>query len=649
MNVPPQFNGSPLSAITPIRKVVGPNYPSLWMWAALWEPSVLSNTLESINWLVERGYVQAPSHIGNSPLATQLYQVVYVADQPGTSQYWYKPIEGSKEIYPVTLLFSIDANPAPDTIPMLNALPLPQLGEYALVEHEGILVPYHILKLPLEARQRWVQLGEQIKELSSPLLWPAFREYHQIAADDIEYTRTINSIETQSKIAIGNKRMELILQGGLIQGGRIHIDQLRKALNKETWLQQWQEIQRMARDLAHDYYEYHQRQTDPQPPTELLQDIQAITTSKSKREKRPRQPITPIVAKGKEALTVKSDIVNREIINALRDKESYTPYKEQGVAEHKHRFFQRDAGQITITLTPQEGENFDTILHAINTLGDGCVDTFIALQAMAIDMNGVQHIRTPIEISPDDILEVCGKQKSHGSYTPHQRADVIKHLKTLSQAHVIATYPGQPPRRGRPRKGHAADQGTFYKAEGALIDLLSWKIGEYSLITGEEVWERRSISVGKWVTMIPELSEKTSIMLRQLLAYSAKNERYQKRLGVYLTFLFRINARNGGRFPNDISMGALLEGAGIVPPREQGQFKEAIERALERLKQDNIIGNYWRVYEGTPKARQIEQEVHERKRGWFDSYLQLKWNFSPPQATLQQYKKMLKNASEEEE
>ena len=364
--------------------------------------------------------------------------------------------------------------------------------------------------------------------------------------------------------------------------------------------------------------------------------------SKKRRGRRPQTTPTSIVAKGKEDLTIRSDVLNREIINALRDKTTYTPYPDQRVAEHKHHFYQKDKGQIIITIQPLADESWETVLDGLNTLGDGCIDTYIAAMAIAIDRNGTepQHVRIPFSISPDDILAVCGKQKSNGSYTAFQRAEVIKHLKTLSQARVVATIPGPGRKRGRKM------EPTVIRAEGGLIDLLSFKIGEYRTITGEEIWEKRSIAIGEWATMIPELNPQTANMFRQVLAYSAKNERYQKRLGVYLTFMFRINARHGGTFPNDITMEALLEGAGIVPPRQQGEFREALENALECLKRDHVIGDYWKVIEATPEAQKIDRDVQEHARGWFASYLKQKWNFSPPEAMKKQYRNLLKEGGE---
>ena len=372
-------------------------------------------------------------------------------------------------------------------------------------------------------------------------------------------------------------------------------------------------------------------------------------SAKQKRVYRARSPrkTTAIVAKGKSTVSFKSDILTHEIMKALRDPDTYTHDKERGLAEHTHTFLQNAKGSIILSIKPLENEGWETVLSALSTLGDGCIDTYIATLAIAHEHNGTDQIREPFHISPDDILEVCGKKKSHGSYNPGQRAEVMKHLKTLSQARVIATLTGNPcapKKRGPKRKGAGTSDPTVMSAEGALIDFLSFKIGEYSTITGEEVWEKRRIAIGEWVTMIPHFCNQTAIMLRQVLAFSAKNERYQKRLGLYLTFMFRINAKNGGVFK--CSLAALLEGAGIVVPRERGQFKEAIEYALQVLKRENVMSNYEQIVGAGPAWQLIQKEIHERARGWWEKYAAIEWRFSSPDYAREQYRNLLKASTE---
>jgi hypothetical protein len=355
-----------------------------------------------------------------------------------------------------------------------------------------------------------------------------------------------------------------------------------------------------------------------------------------KKTRGPRRPATPIVAKGKLDAPVRADIVNYEITLALRRPDMYKQYPDAGMAEYSGSFGKNKDGRLIVTINTLEGEGFDQIITAINTLGDDCVDTYLAIMKIAIDKNGTENIRLPFLISPDDILAVRGKKKMHGSsYTAHQRAEVTAHLKTLSQTRIIATM--YQPGGGRRRKVR-----TVVRAEGAIIDLLSGKIGEYSTITGEVIWEKRSVALGEWITMIPELNHMTAPLLDQILAYSAKNEVYQKRLGFYFTYMFRVNAAKGCAFTR--SMKAVLEGAGITPPREVGKFRDAIEHALADLKQANVIGEYARIVDASLSGKERESQVREHARGWWDIYEHMQWRFTAPLWLKDQYKGLLREA-----
>ncbi len=465
---------------------------------------------------------------------------------------------------------------------------------------------YHILQLPLEAQKRHIRIVNELRLLE--------------ANGEITYS--------QDSFTINSK-----------------------------------EINTMIQQLREDYYQFHELQMQLPEDTHQFHELQIIfpedlhqpqQSQAQDKKKRVRRVPTAIEAKGSDCINFRSDVLGYRILYALKSKDDYAKVKGHDIALYRQEFdvtlrergySKKEQAQLMITIEPQKDEGWETILTALNTLGDGCMDTFTALMAIAIERNGIDKMRMPFEISPDDILAVCKKEKSKGSYKISQKAEIVAHLKTLSQAHVIATIPTVITRK---RKGKDVTEKTVIKAEGAILDLLSFKIGEYSTITGEEIWEKREVSIGAWAEMMPGINASTATMLRQVLAYKAKNQRYQKRIGRYLTLMFRFNARRGGSFPHGISMGALLTSAGIEPPRQQGEFKEAIEHALEDLKRDNVIGDYWRIIEETPEAIEIDKKVEERARGWFDYYLKQIWNFKPPVILQEQYKKLLQKASEDD-
>ena len=377
-------------------------------------------------------------------LESQLYQTarMVVDAEQGIMQTWYRPDQDHVQPLPVILAFTIQSSaPSPlplgETVDLLNPLPLPQHGEYAIIEDPDgkIFTSAIILQLPLEARLHWVELGKAIRTLSAPLLWHQFDQYHSIAAYEPLYDKQLQSLTIQHNLAIGNTKKELFMQLLLLKGAHTHITGLRTALQKPDWLQQWQEIQTMARELARHYWQYHQEQLAARgsngehpltidevrdrekEPRREQQQILSIPTKQEKQQKKKRRPRprTPAVAgfKASSTMHIKSDMLTRGIVDALLDKKQYKQMKEQGIAFYRHEL-SKEYGQITISIQAQKGEGWETIVSALNTLGDGCVDTYMAIIGMAIERNGVEKIRTPFELSPDDILAFCGKKKSNG-------------------------------------------------------------------------------------------------------------------------------------------------------------------------------------------------------------------------------------------
>ena len=344
----------------------------------------------------------------------------------------------------------------------------------------------------------------------------------------------------------------------------------------------------------------------------------------AKRTRGPRRPVTPIVAKGSETVNVRSDILIQSLIHALRNGGDYELYEDQGIAERTKRIGRKKEDQMITTIKPLEHEGFDVMLTAVNTLSDECVDTYFALMALALEFNGTDRLPQRFQVTIEDILSMCGKKKHHGSYDPEQMTKVLNHLKTLSQMHLIASV-----------EVHRGKKKTTLTAKGPLI-ILTGSIAEYNM-QGEKLYEKYGIALGDWMVAIPELTRETAVMLRQVLTYSAKNKRYQKRLGIYLTFMFRNNARNGCTFL--CSMSKLLAGAGITPERQIGRFKDAIENALAELQRDGVIGTYGPVVDSMPED--VEQHVN----GWWDKYAQMQWRFEAPEAIKAHYRGLLKEGN----
>lgn len=351
----------------------------------------------------------------------------------------------------------------------------------------------------------------------------------------------------------------------------------------------------------------------------------------SKRRPRPKAQTS--------ILNHKNDHVTREIERALMQAKEYKVNEKANQLAYLHEFDaprSRGIGELRLLISGLAEQAQEKISIALDSLGDGCRDTFVALTALCIKKNGTDQMRTAFKVSVDEILDTCGKQRSNGSFKPEARAEVIKHIKTLSQTKIKFSMPtSKQVKRGR----KWVWEDTQVLIIGPII-AHNGTIGEYSRITGKELWEVQDISLGPWADFIGN-KVTTKVVPQQLLAYSAKHEPHHKRLGHYLTELFRNNARETkGVLPHGITMRALFEGAQIEPARERGKFKDDIDKALERLKQDGVIGNYWYMTKkNSPEDYEI---VNGRKGRWFDTYLDLFMNFSPPEVTLEQYKSIAK-------
>jgi hypothetical protein len=343
------------------------------------------------------------------------------------------------------------------------------------------------------------------------------------------------------------------------------------------------------------------------------------------------------------ALNHKSDHVTWQIEKALRSPiKEYRVSKQTNQLMHTHQFESpknKGLGELKLIISGLPEQACEPIENALDSIGDACRDTFVAITGLYIEKHGTEMMRSAFFLSIDEILDACGKKRNHGSFEPEARAEVIKHLKTLSQTYFEFSMPStQKVKRGRTW----VEEDCMIEVKGPLLTH-DGSIAAYLKITGKELWAKQSIILGPWASLICGKGStiQTKLLPTQVLAYSPNNEPYHKRLGHYIHWLFRNNANEPkGAMKYGITMKALFEGAGIVPTRDRGRFKDDIDNALKHLKEDDVIGEYWCMEEKTKP--EVLKKVIARQGRWFDSYLGLYINFSPPQVTLKHYRNMAK-------
>lgn len=396
----------------------------------------------------------------------------------------------------------------------------------------------------------------------------------------------------------------------------------------------WIGAQANARLLAKLYWDAHVlAQADPHSEDSKKSE-KRFSRNTVKFQSRAFPPLPDLVTRNPKWVPIFADYITQKLLRALLDADDYVQYPDQLVAVH------RSEGDIRVTIQPGSGETWRHVLASLDALGDEIADTFCAVLALAIDQNGIGQLTKPFLLDPDDILRICQRKQSNRSYTPLQRAHTVRHLQALARVHITATKPngqqqiqtGKPRRRSRKQQEENPEE-TFLGIDSPVL-LLGTVIGEYKTVSGEALWEQREIIFGGWTQKATALLPQTASMLRQVLKYHSLRERHVKRLGRYLT----LQCFNNGFVQNgsviECRMQELLDQAGIkASDHNPARVREAIERALERLKEDKVIGSYSLVFEGDPHVtREAEKRITQYAYGWWSLYVSQTVRIDPPQS-----------------
>lgn len=355
--------------------------------------------------------------------------------------------------------------------------------------------------------------------------------------------------------------------------------------------------------------------TDSSSPPQEDEQKPTVVPSRCSRH----HHISPIalVTRNRAEIKIRSDQLTYRILLGLLDGRYYAQHPVSRKAEYKQTL-PRGRGHVLLVLTPHSHETWEQVLAWLALLGDELVDTFLVLLAVALDSHGTEHITAPFTITADDILTICQKKKSKGSYPVRQRQNILAQIEILSRISVHATLVLRDSRPGQ--------------VESPLLEILPNEQAEenqtYPGFSNGYSWY---LKIGTWAGMIPELQSQTVLMARQVLHYHARQQKYEKRLGRYLTVLYRINVhRHEGRVK--ISMGVLLEQAGIVLDRDNpGRTRDMVERALNQLHHDGVIGRFVPLIEPSSGGQESHERIEQHAYHWWDDYRRQLWLFDPPQ------------------
>jgi binding-protein-dependent transport system inner membrane component len=230
-----------------------------------------------------------------------------------------------------------------------------------------------------------------------------------------------------------------------------------------------------------------------------------------------------LVTRNPSQIKIRSDQLTYHILLGLLDGQHYTHYPAHRLAEYR-QVLPKGRGLVNLALSPRSEESWEQTLASLELLGDELVDTFLVLLAVALDTHGTERISTPFAITVDDILALCQKKKSKGSYPVRQRLHVIEQVQILSRVSVRATL--------------VLRDGKQWQVESPLLEILQGEQPEANKsYPGYTDWHPWYLKIGAWASMIPKLQSQTVLMTRQLLHYHARQQKYEKRLGRYLTVL----------------------------------------------------------------------------------------------------------------
>ena len=324
-----------------------------------------------------------------------------------------------------------------------------------------------------------------------------------------------------------------------------------------------------------------------------------------------------LVKRNPSELKVRSDQLTCRILMGLLDEQRFIITPESQRAEYSQTL-SKSGGYVNIVLSPRWEESRDCVRASLDMLGDELVDTFLALLAVALDINGTQHVTLPFTITPDDILSIRQKKKSKGSYSAYQRQKVIEQVQTLAHASVSAAIPL-----------HNAQRREI---ESSLLELLSThQPCNRKTYADSGLCQSWRLKIGDWAALVPESQYQTAVMPGQVFGYHSKKQKHEKRLGRYITLLYRINAyKHAGKVK--VSMGVLLEQAGITPDLDHpGRTQESIECALEQLRIDGVIGPFTALLEDSSQGRASQERIKQHAYHWWDDYQRQLWLFDPPE------------------
>lgn len=633
MKIPQYTKGHPRSTLW---KVTTTSTTSLWRWSR--PLPTMPNTPETIEELTSSGYQLLPQVIFLAAgLDTQLSEIIVVEDsftdddeqllqakheegdteaihqwlsKRSEPQFWARTqdIKHAKR-YPVVLTFSVDSNTEDTkTIEMLQFLPPPNMGEYGLISDDPIpegdkAKTYHITQLSESAQEKQKKLNQALRQLAAPSAWIEHNPLtHPRCTSEQDYEQIVAHFQSQVSRGVTQQERETA-QEVLIELNKAHeqIVALRQSWLKTDWLAQWEEIARMAKDLASDYYKYHQQLKKLPVATDIFPNGEALTTtcqpmqlfsfatqnavSKDAAQWTYTKGHPPYFLKGSNILEYKNE--ESSIISVDESNKLWEQVKQQTDTQVDLAF-----AAISLCIRSTEPDH-SAWIYAENFLkGRG-------KKKMTKPVAGENRLA---------VRRTAGYRQEDYQEVGHALFNLEKIWLTIDQPIDVEEYNRKTKKRKQRRYTY---KGRLIIVKGALTQK---DLQTTDSDTGMEVaWH---IAPGDWLTPFLEMpNRQVAYLSEKALQYDPYRQKWEKYLSRYFFFNGHMNSKGRSCIFNR-QVERLLQDCSLeIDRNEHKRTRDHFEKAMNQLVTDGFISRWY--------YKDHKNGYVPTRRIWLDEWLDL--------------------------
>lgn len=529
---------------------------------------------------------------GKTPITTalaysqRLYPVHYVLEQsdPQNIHHYAEPeLLALAEQKPVVLAFKWPVV-AELVLLSLSEFPPPLIGHIAAIGGTKPAQFMEITQLPEKAQQLQKRLHEKLLALS---------EGKWVVIGDHMHLWLNGGLEEAQRRLQTEKRKE---HRDLLKAGIAKMEEARddwnaaiaayqKRIDQTNYRDTWNEVRDMMQQLADEYAETHRIKSPPGVANRMSEGhIQAPST--------------------KPVLSIVSALQHR---NWTKD--------DQGMPRQQEGDYEVSVGptrQQHLKTAPNEpvpdGKVSifkDELWPIAQRLDDGHIDVLLMMLAQAWSPTYKDGVDTTI--SARQMLDYRLKERVHRGnevYSGHRTDDIEKFSSmTEDLAHIRI-------------RSTVVDLDSVRIPRGTEVNLIDirQRWGQQRL-DGSIKADQWAYQVGRWAMIMPGLSAQSAAIAQAVLAYDWYHDKWEKRLGYWALFRFRMSAAAG---PINMTVEEVLQKANLekeIDKRHPAQARRDFENALKQLADDRVIDAWG--YSFQPQLA---------RTGWLTTWLQWRVN-----------------------